>query len=463
MAHILRSRRVFSLILLITVTLQVLLLYGVLLHVRTYCSKWSVIPSSSASTPSFTNISVSDVVPPQEVKCISVEKIGTKRQRYFLVCFLGGWLAGALHFFILPLDMVKCRVQVGEFRSFRECFLFVWEVEAVGSWKKLGSVLMKGWVPAIIGYCAQGSIKFLLYEFFKSLLLSDPIQASVPGAVRVSRPHWFILLIFLLAGAAAEAIADVLLVPWETMKVQMQLASNNYPSSASLGSEVPLPFGLLRMKPANDTETDSASQNPNERYHCSSFSVVGVAQRIGNEPTGLSAFYQGLAMIWMRQVPYATGKFLFFELFVASLTAVYYVFHSPIKESNDDSVMALVGVPSQVQLYISLFSGFFAGGLGALVSHPADTLLSRINLESIRKASVDEKARGGRTGRRSCEKRSWRNAFLFKKMVPLDVWGGLSTRMLIAASLTAGQWVLYDAVKVCFGFTATGSVPRKAH
>jgi solute carrier family 25 (mitochondrial phosphate transporter), member 3 len=84
---------------------------------------------------------------------------------YYAKCAIGGALScGLTHTAVVPLDLVKCRIQVdpakykGIVAGFR---VSVAEEGARG--------LAKGWAPTLIGYSIQGLGKFGFYELFKSI------------------------------------------------------------------------------------------------------------------------------------------------------------------------------------------------------------------------------------------------------------------------------------------------------
>ena len=88
--------------------------------------------------------------------------------KYFALCGFGGVLScGITHTALVPLDLVKCRIQVdpakygGVFNRFR---VSVREEGIRG--------LAKGWAPTLIGYSMQGLCKFGFYEVFKSVYSS---------------------------------------------------------------------------------------------------------------------------------------------------------------------------------------------------------------------------------------------------------------------------------------------------
>lgn len=85
--------------------------------------------------------------------------------KFFALCGLGGFLScGITHTAVVPLDLVKCRIQVdpakygGIFKGFRV---------TIADEGMRG--LSKGWAPTFFGYSMQGIFKFGFYEIFKVL------------------------------------------------------------------------------------------------------------------------------------------------------------------------------------------------------------------------------------------------------------------------------------------------------
>ena len=117
--------------------------------------------------------------------------------RYYALCGLGGILScGLTHTAIVPLDLVKCRIQVTfslflpyqSFLNALQCLFQLWflsffSVNSLqvdpGKYKGVFSGfgvtikedgirgLGRGWAPTFFGYSAQGMFKFGLYEIFK--------------------------------------------------------------------------------------------------------------------------------------------------------------------------------------------------------------------------------------------------------------------------------------------------------
>ena len=79
------------------------------------------------------------------------------------MCGFGGILScGLTHTGIVPLDLVKCRIQVdpAKYQSLGKAFRITIAEEGVRG-------LAKGWAPTLIGYSMQGLCKFGFYEVFK--------------------------------------------------------------------------------------------------------------------------------------------------------------------------------------------------------------------------------------------------------------------------------------------------------
>lgn len=369
---------------------------------------------------------------------------------YFMYCLLGGVVAGTVHVVVTPIDVVKCRVQVGEYRSFREGFAQIFYAEADRSIMRALPLFLRGWVPTAWGYCIQGALKFCLYEVLKYVLLIGPLErlraeeaaagatsqdpslvpsspvssgGNATGGGSVYHSGVFQLIMFLLASSAAEVVADVGLAPWEAVKIRMQ-TSSTFPTS--------LRSALPRMW----------------------------------EAEGLHGFYKGLVPLWCRQVPYTMMKFASFEVIVVMLASALHALGL-----LDPKYPSTLG-----KLFVSLLAGMLAGVLCGLISHPADTVLSKLNqkgtysgsgggigngvpqaplLASAIAAARHNSMGGGGGGS---------NGTLHDILVLLrdlgwrGVWKGLAPRLLMVSTLTALQWVTYDSFKVLVGLPTSGGV-----
>lgn len=183
-----------------------------------------------------------------------------------------------------------------------------------------------------------------------------------------------------ISSASAEVIADTFLCPMETVKVRMQ-------------TTMPAPsFGQAYSDIASKGEL---------------FRVIGP--------------------LWARQIPYTVVKFVFFEKAVE----FFYrnVFTKP-KSSYSKST----------QLGITFLSGYTAGILCAIVSHPADTMVSKLN------SHPDAKTKG--TG--------YAVKAIYNEIGFAGLWRGLVTRIIMIGTLTGLQWWIYDTFKTAVGLQTSG-------
>lgn len=241
--------------------------------------------------------------------------------------------------------------------------------------------LYTGWLPTAIGYHIQGACKYGFYELFKKKF------ADLAGEETAFK---YRTTLYLAASASAEVIADIGLCPMEALKVRMQTSTVPY---------------------AKNT-------------------LEGFNKILSQE--GLSGFYKGLAPLWLRQIPYTMMKFASFE---RTVEVIYKSFLSRPKESYNKTQ----------QLGVTFVSGYIAGIFCAVVSHPADTLVSKLN-------NV-QKAQGESTMTLSMR--------LLRELGFRGVWRGLGARIVMIGTLTALQWFIYDSYKVYTGLPTTGSAEPK--
>ncbi|KAF6197894.1 hypothetical protein GE061_007636 [Apolygus lucorum] len=279
--------------------------------------------------------------------------------KYFLLCGLGGILScGITHTGVVPLDLVKCRLQVDPDKYKNVVNGFKVTLKEDG-FRGLG----KGWAPTFFGYSMQGACKFGFYEYFK-VMYSGIIGEEASYVWRTS--------LYLAASASAEFFADIALSPMEAVKVKIQTT----PGFANTLREA-------------------------------------VPKMMKEE--GMNAFFKSLVPLWMRQIPYTMMKFACFERTVELLYA--HVVPKPRADCTKGE-----------QLVVTFAAGYIAGVFCAIVSHPADTVVSKLNQE--KGASAMDVA---------------------KKLGFGGLWKGLGPRIIMIGTLTAAQWFIYDFVKVTLG------------
>eukprot|EP01006_Ploeotia_vitrea_P059763 TRINITY_DN74746_c0_g1_i1.p1 TRINITY_DN74746_c0_g1~~TRINITY_DN74746_c0_g1_i1.p1 ORF type:complete len:314 (+),score=33.29 TRINITY_DN74746_c0_g1_i1:25-966(+) len=236
------------------------------------------------------------------------------------------------------------------------------------------AMLAKGWGPTLMGYSAQGLFKFGLYEVFKD-------HYSTKMGEEASKTYR--ALIWLAASASAEFFADIALCPFEMVKVKVQ--------TSPLG-KWPLSFS-------------------------SAMSKMSVEKATTGFPFG------SLVPLWSRQIPYTMAKFFFFEKVVSLFYS--YIFTKPKSSYN-----------ASTQLGITFASGYIAGVICAIVSHPADSLVTQKGLAHNKGKSFGQMA---------------------AEIGYLDLCTkGLGTRVLMIGTLTGLQWWIYDTYKTAMGMGTTG-------
>lgn len=236
-----------------------------------------------------------------------------------------------------------------------------------------------GWVPTFFGYSLQGMGKFGFYELFKDVF------AKIAG----DKAEKYRVVGFALSSACAEVIADVFLCPFEAIKIRMQ--------TSKLGT---FPLKL----------------------------VPAMNHIMANE--GTNGLYKGLAPLWARQIPYTIVKFVFFEKTVE----MFYrrVFTKPRSSYS-----------KATQLSITFASGYIAGILCAIVSHPADTMVSKLN-------NIKTEGTLGENMKR-----------IYADIGFNGLWRGLGTRILMIGTLTGLQWWIYDTYKTLVGLQTSGGLQKK--
>lgn len=290
---------------------------------------------------------------------------------YYIKCLIGGAMAcGLTHTVITPLDLVKCRRQI-------DPNLYKSLPEGLGRIRAENGLrgLFLGAGPTFIGYNLQGMGKFGFYEMFKNLY-----KSSFGAKAEEYQVYGWIL-----SSACAEIIADVLLCPWEALKVRTQTS-----------------------KPGEFPTTTMAG-----------FQKIMAAE-------GRQGFYKGLGPLWARQVPYTIVKFVFFEKTVR-------MFYSKVftaKKKHEYNMFT--------QLSVTFMSGYIAGIICAIVSHPADTMVSKLN----------NVAGGGSLGENVRK--------IYSDIGFKGLWRGLMTRILMIGTLTGLQWWIYDTFKTLTGLQTSG-------
>lgn len=241
-----------------------------------------------------------------------------------------------------------------------------------------------GWSPTFFGYCLQGAFKYGGYEFFKQK------YSDMTG---VEKAEKYRKAIYLASSASAEFIADIALCPFEAVKVRIQTSIPPPPYSSAF---------------------------------------KGIAETVASENEGWRVLYRGINPLWARQIPYTMMKFASFE------TIVEKIYKQLPKQKHEYS--------KGVQTGVSFTAGYLAGILCAIISHPADVMVSKLNVNNNDSKHVPK------------ESVSRAMARIYGDIGFRGLWNGLPVRIFMIGTLTGLQWFIYDSFKVFVGLPTTGSV-----
>ncbi|KAL3835374.1 hypothetical protein ACJIZ3_010110 [Penstemon smallii] len=313
---------------------------------------------------------------------------------YYKACAVGGMLScGLTHMSVTPLDIVKCNMQIDptKYKSITSGFGILLKEQGIKGF-------FRGWAPTLVGYSAQGACKMGFYEYFKKY------YSDIAGPEYATK---YKTLIYLAGSASAEFIADIALCPFEAVKVRVQTQP---------GFARGLSDGLPKFIKAQG--------------------VSGLFSKLKRVPNNISyRLYKGIVPLWGRQIPCKPtfNTMMKFATFENIVEAIYK--HAIPTPKNECS--------NTLQLGVSFAGGYVAGVFCAIVSHPADNLVSFLN-----------NAQGATVGD------------AVKKLGLMGLCTrGLPLRIFMIGTLTGAQWGIYDAFKVSVGLPTTGggSTPAPAH
>ncbi|KAI5800514.1 putative mitochondrial phosphate carrier protein [Pyronema domesticum] len=194
--------------------------------------------------------------------------------------------------------------------------------------------------------------------------------------------------IYLAGSASAEFVADIFLCPFEAIKVRAQ-------------TTIPPPF---------------------------SSTFKGISTVVASE--GVAGLYKGLTPLWCRQIPYTMMKFASFETIVEKI-------YQRLPKSKSE-------YGKGIQTAVSFGGGYLAGILCAVVSHPADVMVSKLN----------QNRKGGESAGQAVKR-------IYGEIGFGGLWNGLPVRIVMIGTLTGLQWLIYDSFKVFVGLPTTGGGEEK--
>jgi solute carrier family 25 phosphate transporter 3 len=202
-----------------------------------------------------------DLVPDTNISAIVTSNAGDScefgSRKYFALCVVAGLLScGITRIITVPLDLVKCRIQVNptKYKSTANGFKVTMNEDGTRG-------LVKGWVATIYGYSIRSIFMGGPYDVFK-VLYSDFLGEENAYSRQTT--------VCIAAAASAEFFADIALSPMEATKIRIQ------------------------------TQPGFASK-------------LRDAMSIIYRKEGLNGFYKGLVPLWMRQIPCTVIEVACFE------------------------------------------------------------------------------------------------------------------------------------------------------
>eukprot|EP00618_Florenciella_parvula_P036757 CAMPEP_0119542724 /NCGR_PEP_ID=MMETSP1344-20130328/53744_1 /TAXON_ID=236787 /ORGANISM="Florenciella parvula, Strain CCMP2471" /LENGTH=324 /DNA_ID=CAMNT_0007586975 /DNA_START=25 /DNA_END=999 /DNA_ORIENTATION=+ len=232
--------------------------------------------------------------------------------------------------------------------------------------------LATGLGPTAVGYFIQGWFKFGGVEFFKIQAVNS-LGEQGGWDNRTS--------IYLGSAAAAETIADIFLCPLEAVRIRLV-------SEPTYGGG----------------------------------SLPGAAAALVKENGIIGGFYSGFIPMLFKQVPYTMAKFV-----VQGKAAEAICTSMSIDQAN---------MSGATTMGVALSSGVVAGVVAAIISHPADTLLSKVN-----------KAGAGGSGGMMSRLSNIAGEIGIVNLCTV----GLGARCVMIGTLTAGQFAIFDSVMGALG------------
>jgi len=301
--------------------------------------------------------------------------------KYFGLCGIGGILScGLTHFAVTPLDLVKCNCQVNPEQFKSTVQGFRFIASGQGASLGFGSGVAGLFKGWGPTFVGYSAQGLCKFGFYEVFKHYYSTAVGDDNAIKYRD------LVYLAASASAEIIADVALCPFEAVKVRVQT-------------------------------------NP----HFARGFMDGIPKMIAGE--GFGNLYAGLGPLWARQVPYTVIKFVAFERIAEFI-------YSKLPRPKDE-------MSKVEQMGVVFASGYIAGIICGAVSHPADTMVSKINKLQMA-GGLGEKVK-----------------VIYGEIGFAGLWKGFWPRVVMIGTLTGLQWFIYGAFKAAVGLPTPGAAIKK--
>jgi solute carrier family 25 phosphate transporter 3 len=319
---------------------------------------------------------------------------------YALFGISGATGCALTHSLVIPIDVVKTKAQTNpddeEYSNLVVGAQRILDEEGVPG-------LLIGAQATLAGYFWYGLSVYPSYAFFKRWLGSSllPTEVAVAHANDIA----------LVAGALAAVIASLGLTPLESARIRVVADPQRY-----------RPLGLIGTLKVIAEEGQTQPRN---------------GDNSSTLKESLQSLYAGLPSLMTRQVIFGSVKFVAFE---RACETIY-----TVAPSLRDAVWT--------SLLVSLAAGGFSGALSSFVSQPADAVLtyvaaSRDAVPDLTGKTTSDKNHSGGGGGMSVLEGCRR---IIEESGPSSLFRGLGSRSWWAASIIAGQFLLYDVFRSFFG------------
>lgn len=322
--------------------------------------------------------------------------------RYFVA---GGSCAAISHGITTPIDVIKTRMQ-----SNPEKYKSLLPATATIIREEGASTLVKGLGPTLVGYGIEGALKFGVYEIAKPLMVTTCKKLN---ALNHRSGHCGGPLPFLVASVMGGAIASLVLVPIESVRIRM----------------------------VTDPEFERDS-------------LMSGLRKLVKEAGLISTLSVGLGAMLAKQVPYTFGKQVSFDVVAKFL---YRILNAPQSASNMVSQISKNISPEVAKWAVSVLSAMVASVMACLMSQPGDVILTETykggkddgtNQSSKLKESSAHQTRS--LGEVSC-------TIYSREGSVSGFFTGLQARFIHVGMIITSQLVIYDLIKQALGLPATGS------
>lgn len=298
-----------------------------------------------------------------------------KSPNVFAAALAGAFSCSSTHTLLVPLDIVKTKLQ--------NCHNCLQPVTTTSVLRDIISThgisgLFSGWSATAFGYLLQGTFKFGFYDYFKYLAKKLPITAARSTTLPV----------LLSCSGLAEVFASISLCPLEGTKIFMV----NHPDIAKKG----LAHSMQHIM----------------------------------KTRGISGFFSGLPWVLLRQVPYTCVKLAGYDSLVRFIEDNIHQYYPTInKLMYKHHPKSPEEIIRSWKLAIQLTCGVFAGIMAAVISQPADVILTK----------VYSRSEGGR-GPLSLVN-------IIKSVGLKNSFAGIKERSIMVATITALQFMVYENSK----------------